>query len=110
MATEPPPPSGQRRRLLRVRADLRVVVALPDGDKQSARVLDVSSGGMLLECATRPAYGDRVTVVVQFAASDWTLLPATVRWFGVRGFGVAFGALDERQAVALERFISAAAA
>ena len=41
-------PSGLRRRLSRVRADLSVVVVYASGDKLPARVIDVSAGGMHL--------------------------------------------------------------
>jgi c-di-GMP-binding flagellar brake protein YcgR len=98
--------SGQRRRLVRVPADLRVVVALRDGQKAPARVLDVSTGGMHLEADRVPAYGEALTVVVRLReGDDWHLIPATVRWFSRQGFGVAFEGLDERQTHSLSTFV-----
>ena len=103
--------SGQRRRVVRVRANLGVVIARQDGIKQEARVLDVGVGGMHLECADTPPYGDALTVIVRLDdSSDWVLLPATVRWFTGRGFGVAFEALDDLQADVLCDFVDRAAA
>ena len=103
--------SGQRRRVVRVRAQLSVVVAFPDGEKRQARVIDVSTGGMHVECSRVPQYGEELTVVVRLdEESDWALLPATVRWFSSRGFGVAFGKLDQLQARALTAFVDKAAA
>jgi c-di-GMP-binding flagellar brake protein YcgR len=103
--------SGQRRRVVRVRADLRVVVALADLQKVPARVVDVSVGGMFLECERVPAYGEAVTVIVRLRESDdWHLIPATVRWFSRGAFGVAFEALDQRQSLALAKFVDQSAA
>jgi hypothetical protein len=103
------PPSGIRRVAVRVRADSTVVVARQDGHKQAARVLDLSIAGMHLEANDVPAYGESLTVVARLAPdADWVLLPATVRWFSGRGFGVAFHSLDERSARALSDFVDAA--
>jgi len=97
-------------RLRRVRANLRVVIALRNGDKCQARVLDVSTGGMHLESERVPEYGEPVTVVVRLEDSDdWHLISATVRWVGRKRFGVAFDALDSRQADALAEFVGRAA-
>lgn len=103
--------SGQRRRVLRVRADLRVVLALANGEKRPARVVDVSIGGMFLQCERVPAYGEAVTVIVRLRESDdWHLIPATVRWFSGTGFGVAFEGLDQRQSLDLAKFVDQSAA
>jgi hypothetical protein len=103
--------SGQRRRVLRVRADLRVVLALATGEKRPARVVDVSVGGMFLQCERVPSYGEAVTVIVRLRESDdWHLIPAVVRWFSGSGFGVAFEGLDQRQALALAAFVDQFAA
>jgi c-di-GMP-binding flagellar brake protein YcgR len=105
------PESGPRRRVTRIRANLRVVLAFRDGDKQPARVIDISTGGMNLRAARIPEYGESVTVVVQLReSSEWFLLPAVVRWFGRESFGVAFSELDPAQARALAIFIDQAAA
>jgi Tfp pilus assembly protein PilZ len=97
--------------VLRVRADLRIVVALRDGEKRPARVIDVSTGGMHLQADRVPEYGDPITVVVQLGESeDWYVIPATVRWFSRVGFGVAFEGLDGRQAAALAAFVDEVAA
>lgn len=104
------PPSSTRRRI-RVRADLSVVLAYRDGLKLPARVIDMSTGGMHVRCERVPSYGETVTVIVRLPDSDdWFLLPARVRWFSGQGFGLGFESLDARQAVALERFVAAAAA
>jgi hypothetical protein len=103
--------SGQRRSVIRVRADLSVVVALRDGDKRPARVLDVSIGGMHLMSDRVPEYGDPLTVVVRLhETDDWHLIPAIVRWFSNKGFGIAFEELDPKQAAALAAFVDQAAA
>jgi hypothetical protein len=103
--------SGIRRRLGRVRTDLRVVVAFGDGQKSPARVIDVSAGGMHLSADRTPGYGETLTVVVQLGTiRDWSLLPATVRWFTSTGFGVAFEGLDSKQALLLAEFVDHAAA
>ncbi len=100
-----------QRRRRRVRADLRVVVALRNGDKQQARVVDLSIGGMQLEAARAPGYGESVTIVVQLHDShDWFIIPATVRWFSRGGFGVAFEGLDRSQELALAAFVNQSAA
>ena len=102
--------SGQRRRVLRVRAELRVVLAMRDGHKVPGRVMDLSMGGMHLEAERVPAYGEKITVIVQLGESeDWHLIPSTVRWFSRHGFGVAFEGLDESQARSLETFLHHAA-
>lgn len=104
------PPSGQRRRVRRVRAELHTVVARDRGDKISAQVTDVSTGGMFVSAETTPDYGERVTVVVRFDdGQDWLLLPATVRWLTRGGFGVEFESLDSDQRQALSEFIDRAA-
>jgi Tfp pilus assembly protein PilZ len=103
--------SARRRRVVRVRADLRVVIAFKDGDKRPARVLDVSIGGMHVRCDRVPEYGEVVKVVVQLRQSDdWHFLPGAVRWFTSQGFGVGFEGLDETQAAALAAFVEQAAA
>jgi len=103
--------SGQRRQLLRVRADLRIVVAYTDGDKQPARVVDVSIGGMNLRADRVPEYGEGITMIVRLRESeDWHLIPATVRWFSQGGFGVAFENLNAAQARALAAFVDQSAA
>jgi hypothetical protein len=103
--------SSQRRRVIRVRADLKIVIALRDGEKRPARVMDVSMGGMHLQSDRKPEYGDAIKVVVQLRASeDWHVIPATVRWFSRVGFGVAFEGLDGRQAAALSAFVDEIAA
>lgn len=105
------PESGQRRRVVRVRAALSVVVARADGSKRLARVLDVSVGGMHLESEEVPAYGEHLTIVVRLEEHrDWVLLPATVRWFTGSGFGVAFTSLDAHEERALTEFVERAAA
>jgi c-di-GMP-binding flagellar brake protein YcgR len=102
--------SGQRRRLVRVRADLRVAIALRDGHKALAHVIDVSTGGMHLRADRVPAYGEALTVIVRLGdAEDWYLIPATVRWFTSQGFGVAFEELDDAQARSLAKFVDQAA-
>jgi c-di-GMP-binding flagellar brake protein YcgR len=106
-----PASSGIRRRLVRVRADISVVVAFRDGDKLPARVMDVSAGGMYLRAGRTPQYGEVLTVVVRLGEHrDWSLLPATVRWFTSQGFGVAFESLDAKQAAALAAFVDHVAA
>ncbi|SRR5260221_7039184 len=100
----------RRRQVARVQADLRVVVALRDGEKRSATVMDLSTGGMHLRADRAPEYGEAITVVVQlYESGDWHLIPATVRWFSRRGFGVAFEGLDRRQAIALSAFVDQSA-
>jgi hypothetical protein len=39
------------------------------------------------------------------ATVGWQLIPAKVRWFGKRGFGVAFDDLDVAQTRAPEAFV-----
>lgn len=103
--------SGRRRRVVRVRADLSVVIAFRDGDKRPARVVDVSVGGMNVRCDRVPEYGEVVKVVVKLHSSDdWYFLPGAVRWFTSQGFGVGFEALDPHQARALAAFVDQAAA
>jgi hypothetical protein len=103
-----PPESSHRRLIVRVPAELNVVVAFNDGDKKLARVADVSLGGMNLHCERTPEYGEAIRLIVQFAKSeDWHVLPAMVRWFSRGGFGVEFERLGENQANALARFIAA---
>lgn len=103
-----PPESSQRRLIVRVAADLRVVVAFHDGDKRPALVTDVSLGGMYLHCERTPEYGEALRLIVQFAkGEDWHVLPAVVRWFSKDGFGVEFERLGDVQADALARFIAA---
>jgi c-di-GMP-binding flagellar brake protein YcgR len=93
----------------RVRASLRVVIALADGEKQPATVLDVSTGGMQLDAKRAPAYGEAVTVIVELGRPPtWQLIPAKVRWFGKRGFGVEFDDLGSAQVRALAAFVSEA--
>jgi c-di-GMP-binding flagellar brake protein YcgR len=102
--------SGQRRRVLRVRANLTVVLVHTDGQKVPARILDVSVGGMFLRSDRTPEYGDRVTVVVRLDdTAEWFLLPAQVRWFAKKGFGIEFAALSREQRRALSLFIARAA-
>jgi len=103
--------SGRRRRVVRVRADLAVVIAFNDGEKRPARVIDVSVGGMHVRCDRVPEYGELVKVVVQLRSSDdWHFLPGAVRWFTSQGFGIRFEGLDRRQARALAAFVDQAAA
>jgi len=103
-----PPESSHRRLIIRVPADLSVVVAFQDGDKKPARVTDVSLGGMNLHCERTPEYGEAIRLIVQFAkGEDWIVLPAMVRWFSRDGFGVEFERLGDSQASALARFIAA---
>lgn len=103
-----PPENSQRRLIVRVPADLSVVVAFGDGDKKPGRVTDVSLGGMNLHCERKPEYGETIRLIVQFRkGEDWHVLPATVRWFARDGFGIEFDRLDEFQANALSRFIAA---
>jgi c-di-GMP-binding flagellar brake protein YcgR len=104
------PESEQRRRLLRVQAELSVVIASEDGSKHPARVIDLSTGGMHLACSSVPEYGARITVVVQLQQENWALLSATVRWFTKAGFGVAFDQLNPNQAQALAAFMDQVAA
>jgi hypothetical protein len=74
------PRSGLRRVAVRVPADLRVVVARQGGQKQAARVVDLSVHGMHLEASDVPNYGEAVTIVVRLQPErDWLVLPATVR-------------------------------
>lgn len=95
----------------RVRATLWVVLALGDGEKQPATVIDVSTTGMQLDAKRAPAYGEAVTVIVELGRPPtWQLFPARVRWFGKRGFGVEFDRLDGAQKRALEAFVSEASA
>jgi hypothetical protein len=85
-----------------------VVVARTTGEKWQGRMLDVSVGGMQVACDQAPGFGEALTLVVQLRADgSWLLLPATVRWFTSRGFGVAFGMLNEGQIAELARFIDA---
>jgi hypothetical protein len=99
----------RRREVTRVRANLKVAVAHRDGSKQPATVMDLSIRGMHL-CADRaPAYGEVLTVIVQLHGSEWHLIPATVRWFSRRGFGVAFESLSLPQRLALEAFVAESA-
>lgn len=110
-STPTPPSSGTRRGIQRVRADLRVVLSFRDGEKQPARVVDVSVGGMNLRADRVPEYGETITVVVQLRESeDWHLIPAAVRWFSHGGFGVAFENLTTGQARAISAFIDQSAA
>jgi len=102
--------SGQRRRVVRVQADLRIVIAFRDGSKMPARVIDVSTGGMNVRADRRPEYGEALTVIVQLReSSDWHVIPAAVRWFSQGGFGVSFEGLDAPQARALAAFVDQAA-
>lgn len=111
MGTWPDHESSQRRRVVRVRADLKVVVAYRNGTKLPARVMDISVGGMHLRADRLPEYGEPVTVIVQLSDStDWHLLPGKVRWFSRQGFGVEFDSLDGPQANALARFVDQVAA
>ena len=103
--------SGRRRQLLRVRADLRVVIAFEDGHKEPARVIDVSIGGMNLRAHRVPEYGEAITVIVQLRESgDWHVIPSVVRWFSHGDFGVAFENLNAAQTRALVAFVDQAAA
>lgn len=104
------PDTGRRRRIQRVQTELNVVIALGDGRKLPARVMDVSLGGMHLKSATVPEYGTAVTVVGQLQKEEWALLPATVRWFTSAGFGIEFEALTDEQAARLAAFLELTAA
>lgn len=98
--------SGLRRTLVRVTTNVGVVVARANGDKWPGRMLDLSVGGMQIACANVPGFAEAVTVVVQLTPQGrWLLLPATVRWFTSRGFGLEFGTLDVQQIAELARFI-----
>jgi hypothetical protein len=106
-----PPESSRRRLVIRVRAELSIVVAFRDGEKRPARVTDVSLGGMNLRCDRTPDYGESIKLIVQLKKTeDWHVFPASVRWFSKGGFGVEFDRLDERQAMALATFVEEAAA
>src|SRR5215510_7924540 len=95
-----------RRRAARVRANMRVVLARQNGEKHPATVIDVSTRGMHLRAESTPAYGEPVTVIAQLAGSaEWHLVPARVRWFSRRGFGVAFEQLGAAESRALEALV-----
>jgi c-di-GMP-binding flagellar brake protein YcgR len=97
--------------VVRVRAELSIVLDFRDGTKLPARVIDVSLGGMNLRCDRRPEYGEPVRLIVQLRATDdWQVFPAVVRWFEKDVFGVEFEGLDERQAMALAAFVEEVAA
>lgn len=103
--------SGRRRIIQRVRTDLMIVIALASGEKVPARVVDVSVGGMCVNCERRPTYGEEITVIVRLdERSDWVLLPATARWLTGGGFGLEFRQLTQAQATALAAFVAQAAA
>ncbi len=98
--------SGLRRSLVRVAADIGVVVARASGDKWHGRMLDLSVGGMQVACDRAPDFGELLTLVVQlYGGGPWLLLPGTVRWFTSRGFGVEFGILNQHQIEELAQFI-----
>lgn len=83
-----------------------VVVARDSGEKLRGRMLDLSLGGMHIAAERVPSYGERVRVLVQLSPEDdWLILPARVRWFTSRGFGVEFSSLDARQERALCQFV-----
>jgi hypothetical protein len=54
-----------------------------------------------------PGYGEEVTVIAHLWPDEgWLLLPAVVRWFSGRSYGVAFRHLESAQRLALERFVA----
>ena len=98
--------SGLRRTLVRVNTDVGLVVARGTGEKWEGRMVDLSVGGMQVACNQTPGFGEALTLVVKLhRRGQWLLLPATVRWFTSRGFGVEFGQLDEKQIAELAQFI-----
>ena len=100
--------SGLRRTLVRVNTDVGLVIARGTGEKWEGRMLDLSVGGMQVACNQTPGFGEALTLVVKLhRGGQWLLLPATVRWFTSRGFGVEFGQLDEKQIAELAQFIEA---
>lgn len=99
--------SGARRRGARMATDVAVVVARHDGEKSRGRMLDLSAGGMHVACERVPAYGEPVRILLLLEpGADWLILPATVRWFTSRGFGVEFAGLDGRQEQALLGYVA----
>jgi hypothetical protein len=98
--------SGLSRRIVRIATDVSVVVARDSGEKAWGRVVDLSLGGMHVASDCVPAYGERVRLLVQLdPTADWLILPARVRWFTSRGFGVEFDGLDVGQQQAVLAFV-----
>lgn len=67
---------------------------------------DISLGGMFVETGDALAFGTQLELLLVLPSlPEPTAVPATVRWSGSTGMGVAFGTLRAQQTWAINQLI-----
>jgi len=67
---------------------------------------DISTGGVFIEATDIPAFGTRVTLVLDAPGLTDLKIPGIVRWTKVDGFGLQFQLLGARETHALALIVS----
>ena len=94
------------------RAYSRSVVRIPvtctteGGANLSGFTRDISTGGVFIEGSEIPAFGTRVTLVLDAPGLSDLKIPGIVRWTKVDGFGLQFQLLGARETHALALIVS----
>ena len=81
--------------------DLSAGIRRSGGQLVSARIVDLSFGGLYAETNAAFAFGDEVVVLLSLPGLGETEIPATVRWTKPSGVGLQFGLLGVRVTHAL---------
>lgn len=98
---------AERRRHERKSVDLDAVFQAPGGERQAARLTDLSLGGAFIQTDDPPAFGATIAVFVTFPGSTReTEIGCTVRWRHGDGVGVQFGMLRARDTYALTEYLA----
>jgi hypothetical protein len=94
------------------RAYSRSVVRIPvtctteGGANLKGFTRDISTGGVFIEGSDIPAFGTRVTLVLDSPGLSDLKIPGIVRWTKIDGFGLQFQLLGARETHALALIVS----
>ncbi len=100
-----------KRRSCRVEAHVDLRLELPEGRTARGVALNLSIGGMFVECDEAVAVGTPIRITCVLSPGEGPMvLPCTVRWTTVGGFGAQLGLLGARETHAIAQLIRAARA
>ncbi len=97
--------TAERRKHERIEVDLPVML-VASGNRASAKIIDLSRGGMCLKLTDQISVDGRAEIYLEFSETDSAECEARIQWSSGRGLGLQFTEPDKRFTRFLEDLIN----
>jgi hypothetical protein len=96
----------EKRAYSRIKLRVPVTCTTDGGAQVDANTRDVSVGGVFIESPDIPAFGTKISLILNAPELASMKLPGIIRWTTNDGFGVQFQLLGARETHALALLVS----